>query len=411
MSTCLEASAAELPVCAARARTRIALLTGGFDRPYAFGLTLALANYGFGVEVIGSDELDSEEFKDHPGIRFFNLYGSLVAKATIWGKFLRIVRFYARLLHYATHGAPPIFHVLWNNKLPIVDRTILMLFYRALGKKVFFTAHNVNAGERDGTDSLLNRLTLRAQYRLSDQVFVHTVRMKSEVIRQFGLREEQISVIPFGVNNSVPDTALTRSEARARLGLAPDEKAILFFGAVRAYKGLDLLADAFATLSRTDEKYRLIVAGEPKRQDREYLDSVRHKLACCPPGTVIERFAFVPDEETELYFKAADVTALPYTHIFQSGVLLLAYSFGLPVVASRVGSFEEDVREGETGFLCNSEDVPSLAGALERFFSSDLYRHSTQHRAALRRHAREAYSWASVAQITAGVYAKVSEEV
>ena len=58
------------------------------------------------------------------------------------------------------------------------------------------------------------------------------------------------------------------------------------------------------------------------------------------------RIESVPDAETELYFKAADVLALPYTHVFQSGVLFLGYNFGLPVIASDVASLREDVVEG-----------------------------------------------------------------
>ena len=64
---------------------------------------------------------------------------------------------------------------------------------------------------------------------------------------------------------------------------------------------------------------------------------------------MILRIQFIPDEEMELYFKAADVLVLPYKEIFQSGVLFLAYSFGLPVIATDVGSFREDIVEGQDG--------------------------------------------------------------
>ena len=61
---------------------------------------------------------------------------------------------------------------------------------------------------------------------------------------------------------------------------------------------------------------------------------------------VIAKIEYVPDEETELYFKAADVLILPYTHVFQSGVLFLGYSFGLPAIAADVGSLKEEIIEG-----------------------------------------------------------------
>ena len=122
--------------------------------------------------------------------------------------------------------------------MEIFDRTLLLMYYRVLGKRLVFTVHNVNAGKRDGNDGFLNRLTLRIQYRLVDHLFVHTERMKRELMLDFGVSPEKVSVIPFGINSTVPDTALTRAEARQRLGLDASHKTILFFGNIAPYKGL-----------------------------------------------------------------------------------------------------------------------------------------------------------------------------
>src|SRR6185436_14841474 len=117
------------------------------------------------------------------------------------------------------------------------------------------------------------------------------------------------------------------------------------------------------------------------------------------------RMEFIPDEEMELYLKAADVTVLPYTRIFQSGVLFLAYSFGLPVIASDVGSLREDVVEGETGFICKPEDSLDLAKTIERYFSSNLYRDLDRRRGHIREYVRERHSWDTVGERTRSVYA------
>ena len=79
------------------------------------------------------------------------------------------------------------FHLLWNNKLEYFDRTLLLAFYKLLGKRLVFTVHNVNVRQRDGNDSVLNRLTLRCQYRLVDHLFVHTQRMSDELQAEFGV--------------------------------------------------------------------------------------------------------------------------------------------------------------------------------------------------------------------------------
>src|SRR5690606_16893270 len=88
----------------------------------------------------------------------------------------------------------------------------------------------------------------------------------------------------------------------------------------------------------------------------------------------IRRIDHIPEADLEVYFKAADVLILPYTRIFQSGVLFLSFSFGLPAVATDVGSFRDDVIDGETGFICAPNDPSALALTVERYFKSPLYR-------------------------------------
>ena len=80
---------------------------------------------------------------------------------------------------------------------------------------------------------------------------------------------------------------------------------------------------------------------------------------------VIEKIEYVPDEATELYFKAADVLVLPYVRVFQSGVLFLGYSFGLPVIAADVGSLKEEIVEGKTGFVFKPQDSSDLARTID----------------------------------------------
>ncbi len=384
-----------------------ALLTGGFDRPYVFGLTTALASKGVRQDVIGSDEVDCAEMHAVPKLTFLNLFGNR-GEASLAAKISRVLIYYARLVRYAAGDSPKVFHILWNNKFQLFDRTLLMLYYKVLGKKIAFTAHNVNAGKRDGNDSLVNRLTLRVQYRLADHIFVHTEQMKRELQRDFGVRESAITVIPFGINNSVPHTGLTPVSAKQRLGITPSEKTILFFGAIGPYKGLEYLVDAFLILAAAYPEYRLIIAGLPKEGTEEYLDAIHGKIEASAAGPqIIRRIHYIPDEETELYFKAADVLALPYTHIFQSGVLFLAYSFGLPVVAADVGSIREDIVEGETGFLCRPCDSADLAAQIRVYFESDLFRTLDNRRREIIAYANERHSWDVVGTITHNVYSEL----
>lgn len=387
------------------AEITVALLTGGSDRPYVFGLTKTLASKGATLDLIGSDELDEPKFRDHPGVRFLNLRGSQRIDAPFFSKISRIVLYYAKLIGYAATAKPKVFHILWNNKFEFVDRTLLMLYYRLLGKKVVLTAHNVNAARRDSNDTRLNRVTLRIQYRLAQHIFVHTDKMKGELVDGFGVQAGRVTVIPFGINNSVRNSDLTPSEARQRLGIGQCEATILFFGRITPYKGLEYLIEACRKVRPKNKKYRLIVAGRPDNCDA-YWTALREKIdAEGQNGEVILRAGFIPDDETEIYFKAADVLVLPYRDIYQSGVLFLGQSFGLPVIAANVGSLKDEIVDGMTGFVFSPEDVDDLAKTIDRYFASELYADLNRRRQEIRDYAAGRHSWDVVGDKTMNVYA------
>ncbi len=383
----------------------VALLTGGSDPPYVFGLATSLISEGVGLDIIGNDELDFREFHGKPGVNFLNLRGDQRHDASFTTKVKRILIFYARLIRYAASAKPRIFHILWNNKFDFFDRTLLMLYYKLLGKKLVLTAHNVNTAKRDRTDSAWNRLTLGTQYRLADHIFVHTEKMKVELLQEFHVSEHKVTVIPFGINNSIPILGLTQNEARDRLGIPRGEKTILSFGRIKPYKGLEYLLEAFQQIQAQSGKYRLIIAGVTDGFEG-YWNGIREKFRGeLEGGRVLFRTDYVPDAEAEAYFKAADVTVLPYRQIYQSGVLFLAYSFGLPVLAADVGSLKDDILEGKTGFVFRPEDPADISRTIERFFASDLYKDLENRRQEIKKFAAERHSWEVVSRATLGVYA------
>ncbi len=396
-------------VRAAAAEVGVALLTGGTDRHYAYGLALSLVADGVRLEVVGGADVDGPEMHSTPGLNFLNLLQRREPEAGVVKKVTRLLAYYLRLIAYARRARPKVFHILWNNRIEWFDRTLLMLYYRMMGKKIVVTAHNVNRARRDGRDSLSNRLTLRIQYHLAHHIFVHTGKMKEELVRDFGVRGKAVTVIPYGINNAVPPTELTAAEAKHRLGISSFEKTILFFGNMRPSKGLHDLLAAFEELLAKDARYRLIVAGEPIKGHNHYWQRTRQALRRLEEsGNVIVRNERIPDQDIALYFTAADVLALPYTEIFQSGVLFLGYSFGLPVVATDVGELKEDIVEGRTGFLCRPGDPDGLAGAIEKYFESDLFREMESRRQEIRDYAAARHSWSEVSAITHAVYRELS---
>jgi glycosyltransferase involved in cell wall biosynthesis len=397
-------------VSCGQAAIRVSLLTGGGDPHYAFGLSESLLARDVLIDLIGSDEFETPAFRSRPGIRFLNLRGSGDPNASARAKVWRVLLYYARLLGYASRAQTRIFHILWNNKFESFDRTLLTLYYRLLGKKIVLTAHNVNACRRDGNDSRLNRLTLQMQYRFASHVFVHTEKMKQELIAEFSVKTDRVTVIPFGINNAVPVTGLSHEEARQRLGMQSDQRVLLFLGRIVPYKGLEYLVSAFRQLRAADERYRLVIAGRVDRSEGYWKTVLEDMQPEVLSEAILLRDGFIPDSEIEVYCKAADALVLPYRHIYQSGVLFMAHSFGLPVLASEVGSFREEIIEGRTGFIFKPEDPEDLKRVVEEYFASELYLNLGEHRPQIQSYTAGKHSWNIVGQITRSVYAGLLRE-
>ena len=177
----------------------------------------------------------------------------------------------------------------------------------------------------------------------------------------------------------------TRESARAALGL--DGEVVLFFGYVRHYKGLDTLLEAWPAV-RARRAATLLVAGEFYEDEAPY-----RRLAAAAGDSVRLLSRYVPEEEVEALFKAADVVVLPYRSATQSGVTHVAYALGVPVITTDVGGLAETVVPEETGLVVPPENPVALAGAMVRYFEAGL---APRLREGVRR-MREAHSWDALA--------------
>jgi D-inositol-3-phosphate glycosyltransferase len=381
------------------------LVGGGGDMYYELGLCSGLISNGIHVEYIGSDSVKEMKIFENENVAFYNLRGSQKPDAPIVEKFFRILKYYLRLIHHAAKTDSRIFHIQWLNKFVYFDRILLNLYYKMLGKKLIFTAHNVNAGIRDGTDSFMNRLSLNFMYKLVDHIIVHTEKMKQQLIEGFGIQEDKVTVIPYGINDMVFKSDLTRMEARKKLNLDDGGRIALFFGVITPYKGLEYLLWALTKRREKDDPFRLIIAGKVDKKFSQYWKSVQriakeHNLG----DYIIERIGYIADKDVEVYFKAADVLILPYKYIFQSGILFLAFNFGLPVIATDVGSLREFIIDGKTGFLCKPEDPDDLAEKINIYYNSHLFRNAEENREKIIGYANEKYSWGKIGEKTHDLY-------
>jgi glycosyltransferase involved in cell wall biosynthesis len=389
---------------------KVSLLTGGGDPTYALPLCAVLTSRGVHVDFIAGDAMANAEAVKVENCNYYNLRGDQNPHVAVSTKVLRILTYYYKLIKYSVMTDSKLFHILWPTKIwpsrfVYFDRTILNIVYKLLGKEVAYTAHNINEGERDKNDTVLNRITLRFMYKFIDHIFVHTEKMKLQLICSFHISDSKITVIPFGINNVLPKSGMTEIEAKRVLNVAGHYKTLLFFGQIAPYKGLDILISALNIFRSKRNDWRLIIAGNIKEGHNEHWRKIQSLIQQFKlDDNIIAKIEFIADRDVEQYFKAADVAMLPYRDIFQSGVLSLAYNFGLPVIASDVGAFREDIVKGETGFICQPESPEDLADKISQYFESELYKNLQVNRKKIMEYANERYSWHTVGEITHAVY-------
>ncbi|MBX6769958.1 MAG: glycosyltransferase, partial [Actinomadura rubrobrunea] len=208
--------------------------------------------------------------------------------------------------------------------------------------------HNVLPHERKPYD----RPLMKALLRRVGGVLVHT-EQQAALARQLTDRPVRVAEMP--AHLPTPRVETDRPEGVRRR--------LLFFGIVRPYKGLDVLLRALAA---GPEDVSLTVAGE-------FWGGLEETRALIAELGLTERVelrpGYVPAADVPALFAAADALVLPYRSATASQNVWMAYEHGVPVIATRVGGFADQVRDGVDGLICEPDDPGSLADALKRFYA------------------------------------------
>ena len=157
---------------------------------------------------------------------------------------------------------------------------------------------------------------------------------------------------------------MTKKEACAALGLDDKNGYMLFFGLVRAYKGLDVLLDAFGLIKDQLPTVQLIIAGE------FYEDEEKYRAQIAANGLkerVLLRNEFIPDGDLRKYFGAADLIVQPYKTATQSGVTQVAFHFEKPMLVTNVGGLGEIVHDHKMGYACEPTAEAIAADIVDYF--------------------------------------------
>ena len=156
--------------------------------------------------------------------------------------------------------------------------------------------------------------------------------------------------------------ALSKNEARQKLGIPDDKKLLLYFGFIRDYKGLDLLLESISML---DDSYHLLICGEVYGSFDKY-DQMIEKLNIA--HKVSKHVRYIDDNEVSLFFSAADVNMLTYKTATQSGITAIAFHYNLPVIVTDVGGLKEVVEPYGTGLVVAKPKVDLIIESVIQFF-------------------------------------------
>lgn len=386
---------------------KISIFNGAGQVDYMFGLVSGLSQFKEDQITVLDADITSDLFLQFPNVRYVPVFRFLPRNSSIFKKSLNIARFYFKQIWHLLTSSPGIVHFQWLDRYKLIDRLILPTIARMMGNKVVLTVHNINAGSRDNKDSRINRFSLKYLYRISNHLIVHTSLSKSELMAEFGPRDSKISVIQHGMNNRVSLKGMKTMEARALLGAGPEEKIVLFFGNIDHYKGLDILIKSLDYLpDHFLSDFRLLIAGNSK--DERYTEKIISDISYSAHSQRITyRICYIPDEDVEQYFAAADCIVLPYRKIYQSGVIFMAYTFGLPIIVTDIGNFKNDMIEGKTGIIIKENTPEVLSNTIADFFNTEMYRSPERTRDFIKNWANEKYGWESIGKDTRNCYEKL----
>ena len=277
-----------------------------------------------------------------------------------------------------------IIHVFSTHNMAFMTYAISKLF----GLKTITISHDVFSFT-DQDKELYHHLIYNCW---SDRIVVHNSFSLDHLMPQIKSKmHSNVSVLKHGSYIGLPNDSISRRSARKALNLDESGQYILFFGRLKPNKRLDLILKA---MPKIDPSIELIVAGHLGKDDFSKYQSIIDELDLA--SRLILDIDYISEEKRELYFKAADCLVLPYELIFQSGVLLMSMSYGLPVVASQIPSFEEVIEDGKNGLFFEKGNSDDLANKLNSLMNNKALINEIPQNAIT--NMKENYCWDSIAK-------------
>ena len=269
----------------------------------------------------------------------------------------------------------------------------IFLIKSILKTKIIWTLHNKYSHEcfHDSVERITRKLF---SYKV-EAIICHCNQAKKEIQAEFGIPQNKIHVISIGNDIGGYKNEISKEKALKNLNLKRTDFVYLNFGAIRPYKGIDKLVNCFKTIGK-NENVKLMIIGKPVNN--------QIKTDIITSSKDVEniklQFEFIHDDDVQIYFNASDIVVFSFQKILGSAGILLAMSFGKPIIAPRLGCII-DVLDEKGAFLYDPRENKGLLMALrEAMENKDKLEEMGRHNLKLAR----LYEWKKIGTETKKVY-------
>lgn len=227
-------------------------------------------------------------------------------------------------------------HMYFNLALPLIKKYPLVI-----------TIHDVRQHLGDSESGHTPQWMMDFGFRRADQVIVHGRSLVDTVVEELGFDRRLVHLIPL----------VAIGEMQPTIPVSDDRQAILFFGRIWEYKGLEYFIKAAPLVTAEFPGAKFIIGG--RGEDMQRYRQMMHDPACFEVHN-----NWISDAERDQMFASCSMVVLPYIEASQSGVIPLAYAHEKPVIATRIGGLPDMVDERKTGLLVPPRDAQALAMAM-----------------------------------------------
>ena len=224
-----------------------------------------------------------------------------------------------------------------------------------------------------------------------DHAYTFSQAAADELLQHEPALRERLTVLHHGHFLDLPRPTPSREQAMQELQIEEDTVTLLFFGQIKASKGLEILLQAMESVE--DPRLRLIIAGQSRDFDLE--GALAQWTSPVTRSRIRLMNRYIRDEERDSLFKACDAVVLPYHRIYNSGVLMMALSYGRLVIASDLPANREILEHPGLGLLFATGQSSALARTLMQVLEHTDWNLQIQH---IQPKLLERFSWSRVAK-------------